>query len=82
MLKAEIYVTLKDGVLDPQGATLQRSLETIGFAGLGAVRMGKLIEVSLDGRDRARAEAEIDQMCKRVLTNPVIEQYRFTVREA
>ena len=82
MLKAEIHVTLKDGVLDPQGTTLQRSLETIGFKGLGGVRMGKFIQVTLDGGDRVAAEAEIDQMCRKVLTNPVIEQYRFTVREA
>ncbi len=82
MLKAEIHVTLKDGVLDPQGTTLQRSLETIGFAGLRGVRMGKFIQVTLDGGDRAKAEAEIDQMCRKVLTNPVIEQYRFTISEA
>jgi phosphoribosylformylglycinamidine synthase len=82
VLKAEIYVTLKDGVLDPQGTTLQRSLETIGFGGLRGVRMGKFIEVTLEGGDRAAAEAEIDQMCRKVLTNPVIEQYRFTISEA
>ncbi len=81
MLKAEIYVTLKDGVLDPQGATLQRSLATIGFGGLAGVRMGKFIQVTMDGHDRQQAEAEIDQMCQKVLTNPVIEQYRFVIRE-
>ncbi|MDI6739630.1 MAG: phosphoribosylformylglycinamidine synthase subunit PurS [Candidatus Edwardsbacteria bacterium] len=81
MLIAEIRVTLKEGVLDPQGTTLRRSLETLGFAGLGDVRMGKFIRVAFGHGDRARAEAEADAMCKKVLTNPVIEQYHFTVRE-
>jgi phosphoribosylformylglycinamidine synthase subunit PurS len=82
VLIAEIRVTLKDGVLDPQGTTLRRSLETLGFAGVGDVRMGKFIRVAFEHGDRKRAEAEADAMCKKVLANPVIEQYHYTIREA
>lgn len=82
MLIAEIRVTLKDGVLDPQGTTLRRSLETLGFAGVGDVRMGKFIRVAFEHADRQRAEAEADAMCRKVLANPVIEQYQCTIREA
>jgi len=82
VLIAEIRITLKEGVLDPQGTTLRRSLETLGFAGVGDVRMGKFIRVAFEHGDRQRAEAETDAMCKKVLTNPVIEQYHYTIREA
>ncbi len=82
MLTAEIRITLKDGVLDPQGTTLRRSLETLGFAGAGEVRVGKFIQVSFGHGDQARARAEAEAMCSKVLANPVIEQYRIEIREA
>ncbi len=81
MLTAEIRVTLKEGVLDPQGTTLNRSLENIGYKGLKEVRMGKLIQLTLDLNDRAQAKELVEELCLKVLTNPVIEQYQFTIGE-
>ena len=82
MLTAEIRVTLRDGVLDPQGTTLNRSLENIGYKGLKDVRMGKLIQLTLDLSDRAQAQKLVEELCQKVLTNPVIEQYQFTIGES
>ncbi|MDP2807935.1 MAG: phosphoribosylformylglycinamidine synthase subunit PurS [bacterium] len=82
MLTAEIRVTLKDGVLDPQGTTLNRSLENIGYKGLKEVRMGKLIQLTLDLSDQAQAQKLVEELCRKVLTNPVIEQYQFTIGES
>ena len=82
MLTAEIRVTLRDGVLDPQGTTLNRSLENIGYKGLKDVRMGKLIQLTLELSDRAQAKELVEELCQKVLTNPVIEQYQFTIGES
>lgn len=82
MLTAEIRVTLKEGVLDPQGTTLNRSLENIGYNGLKEVRMGKLIQLKLDLADRQKAGELVEELCQKVLTNPVIEQYQFTIGES
>ncbi|MBI5804964.1 phosphoribosylformylglycinamidine synthase subunit PurS [candidate division TA06 bacterium] len=81
-MTAEIRVTLRDGVLDPQGTTLNRSLENIGYKGLKDVRMGKLIQLTLDLNDRAQAQKLVEELCQKVLTNPVIEQYQFTIGES
>ena len=81
MITAEIYITLKPGVLDPQGTTLKRSMETIGYAGLEDVRMGKFIQVRFSGNDRAKAEAAVQKMCQSILANPVIEQFRYQLAE-
>ena len=75
MLKAKVHVRLKDGVLDPQGAAIGRALAHLGFAGIGGVRQGKLIELELDETDRRRAEAQLREMCEQLLANPVIETY-------
>jgi len=82
LLTAEIRVTLKDGVLDPQGTTLNRSLENIGYKGLKEVRMGKLIQLTLDLSDREQAKKLVEELCQKVLTNPVIEQYQFAIGES
>jgi phosphoribosylformylglycinamidine synthase PurS subunit len=82
LLTAEIRVTLRDGVLDPQGTTLNRSLENLGYKGLKDVRMGKLIQLALDLSDRAQAQKLVEELCQKVLTNPVIEQYQFTIGES
>jgi phosphoribosylformylglycinamidine synthase len=72
-MKARVFVTLKSGVLDPQGKAIQHALEGLGFAGVNDVRAGKLIELELvDGT----SEADIDAMCRRLLANTVIENYR------
>lgn len=72
-MKARVYVTLKNGVLDPQGKAIHHALEGLGFSGVNDVRQGKLIELDLaDGT----SEAEIDAMCRKLLANTVIENYR------
>ncbi len=79
-MKARVHVMLKDGVLDPQGEAVRHALGTLGFAGVTAVRQGKVIELDLTGTDKAAAEAEVRAMCERLLANTVIE--KFTVEFA
>ncbi len=78
-MKANIYVTLKREVLDPQGDAVRRAVSTLGVSGVRDVRVGKLIEVELDEHDRARAEEALRAMCEKLLANPVIEDYRFEI---
>jgi phosphoribosylformylglycinamidine synthase len=78
-MRARVHVRLKDGVLDPQGAAIGRALGQLGFAGVGEVRQGKMIELQLDDTDRAQAEARVQAMCERLLANPVIETYTITI---
>ena len=80
-MRARVHVRLKDGVLDPQGAAIRRALGQLGFAGVGEVRQGKLIELQLDETDRARAEIRVRDMCERLLANPVIETYTITIEQ-
>jgi phosphoribosylformylglycinamidine synthase subunit PurS len=68
-----VEVQLRSGVADPQGATIERSLPTLGFPGVTDVRVGKLLRFTIEATDEAEARAEVDQMCRRFLTNPVIE---------
>ena len=77
MILAKVYVTLKPSVLDSQGAVVQRALAELGFTGVAGVRMGKYIELTLQTDDRARARAHVQQMGERLLSNPVIETFRF-----
>ena len=74
-MKARVFVTLKTGVLDPQGEAVKRSLGTLGFAGVETVRQGKVIELELAETDAAKAEASIRDMCEKLLANTVIENY-------
>jgi len=80
MLQAEIYITLKKTVSDPQGLTIKHGLESLGFESLEEVRIGKLVIIKLDTDDQKAAESELDQMCKKLLANPIIEDYRFTIK--
>ena len=81
-MKAYVYVSLKKSVLDPQGKTIQGALKKMGYKGLEEVRQGKYFELTLDGgRTRAEAEAEVERMAREVLTNPVIEEFRFALDE-
>jgi len=75
-MKARVYVTLKPGVLDPQGKAIQGSLHSLGFAGVESVRLGKFFEISLAGTDPQSAESELSRMCEKLLANTVIEKYR------
>ncbi len=81
MFKANIFVTPKDGVLDPAGDAVRRSLGVMGYKGVDDVRIGKFIEVSLDSPDRASALAELREMSDKLLANPVIEDYRVELVE-
>jgi len=74
-VKARIHITLKSGVLDPQGKAIENALSHLGFSGVENVRQGKLIELDLQETDQARARAEVDAMCKRLLANTVIESW-------
>ena len=74
-MKARVRVSLKTGVLDPQGKAIGNALASLGFTGIGEVRQGKLIEIELDGGDREAARAKVEAMCKELLANPVIENY-------
>lgn len=77
--QARIHVTLKPVVLDPQGEAVLHSLRQLGFATVAAVRVGKYLEVNLHASDHAAAQALVQQMCERLLANPVIESYHFSV---
>ena len=79
MIKAKVYVTLKKGVLDPQGKTIKQALEHLEFKGIENIRVGKLIEVSLNGVNESEAETLIKDMCEKLLANTVIEDYRFEI---
>ncbi|MEA1649886.1 MULTISPECIES: phosphoribosylformylglycinamidine synthase subunit PurS [Azospirillaceae] len=74
-MKAKVTVTLKHGVLDPQGKAIGHALQTLGFDGVGEVRQGKLIELELEETDPAKAKAAVEAMCQRLLANTVIENY-------
>ena len=75
-MKARVHVSLKSGVLDPQGEAIRHALGSLGFAGVDPVRQGKMIELELAETDPAAAEAEVKRMCEALLANPVIESYR------
>ena len=76
-MKAKIHVTLKSGILDPQGRAIQQSLTTLGFSSVSDVRVGKLLEVELEDTDQKQAELQLKAMCEKLLANTVIEDYRF-----
>lgn len=74
-MKARVHITLKHGVLDPQGKAIQHALGSLGFAGVEDVRQGKYIEIELMEADPAKARAAVEQMCQQLLANMVIENY-------
>ena len=76
-MKAKIIITPKKAVLDPQGKTVQNALAHMGYADIGPVRVGKYLEIELTGGDKAAAQKAIDEACHKILSNPVIEDYRF-----
>jgi phosphoribosylformylglycinamidine synthase PurS subunit len=75
-MKAKIIITPKKAVLDPQGKTVQNALAHLGFTGIGAVHIGKYIEIEVSG-DRETVRRQIDEACHKILSNPVIEDYKF-----
>jgi phosphoribosylformylglycinamidine synthase len=81
-MKAYVYVSLKKSVLDPQGKTIQGALKKMGYQGLQEVRQGKYFEITLNGGlTRTDAQAEVERIAREVLTNPVIEEFRFSLEE-
>ncbi|MCW5721307.1 MAG: phosphoribosylformylglycinamidine synthase subunit PurS [Devosia sp.] len=78
-MKARVTVTLKAGVLDPQGQAIEGSLASLGFAGVKGVRQGKVFDLVLDGLDAEAAKAQLTQMCEKLLANTVIENYAIEI---
>lgn len=78
-MQARVFVTLKNGVLDPQGKAIETALHGLGHDNVGGVRQGKLFEIDLKGDDRAAAEADLKTMCERLLANTVIENYSIEI---
>ena len=77
---ARVVVTLKNGVLDPQGKAIEGALGDLGFDGLGSVRQGKVFDIKLDETDSATAQSKIKNMCEKLLANPVIENYTIELK--
>ncbi len=78
-MKAYVYVSLKKSVLDPQGKTIHGALRKMGFQSVADVRQGKYFEVTLDGLDEGQARQQVERMAREVLTNPVIEEFRYSL---
>ena len=78
-MKAKVHITLKNGVLDPQGKAVENALGTLGFNGVEGARIGKYIEIDLAETNAVKAEAQVTEMCEKLLANTVIENYRVDV---
>ena len=79
-MKARVFVTLKNGVLDPQGKAIGHALNVLGFGAVGEVRQGKVIDIELSETDEAKARASLKDMCEKLLANTVIEKYEIELR--
>ena len=79
MIKARVIVTLKNGVLDPQGKAIEGALGALGFDGVGQVRQGKVFDLEVEGTDKAKAESDLKAMCEKLLANTVIENYTISI---
>ena len=80
-MKARVYVVLKEGILDPQGKAVQQSLHALGFEGVQEVRVGKFFEIVLSAVSRDQADMAIRAMCDKLLSNPIIDNYRYEIIE-
>jgi phosphoribosylformylglycinamidine synthase PurS subunit len=80
-MKARVYVVLKEGILDPQGKAVQQSLHALGFEGVKEVRVGKFFEIVLAAVSRDQADMAIRAMCDKLLSNPIIDNYRYEIIE-
>jgi phosphoribosylformylglycinamidine synthase len=79
-MKARVFVTLKNGVLDPQGKAIGHALNNLGFDAVGEVRQGKVIDIELADRDESQARASLREMCEKLLANTIIEKYEIELR--
>ena len=82
MFLAKVYITLKPTVNDPQGLTIKDGLHMLGFDWVRGVRAGKYMEIKLEGDDKAKAAEQVREMCRQLLANPVIEDFRFDLEES
>ncbi len=80
MMRVKVFVTPKEGVLDPQGHAIERSLHSLGYDGVTEVRMGKYLEFNFNMPSQGEVESRIREMCEKLLANPVIEDYRFEIQ--
>ena len=78
-MRVKVFISFKNGVLDPQGKAIERSLHTLGYSEVQDVRTGKYLELNVEVNSREGAESRIREMCDKLLTNPVIEDYRFEI---
>ena len=76
---AKVYITLKESILDPQGKTIMHSLESLDFEGIENVRLGKMVEIQLNTNDKEKAATLVENMCKKLLVNYVMETYTFEI---
>jgi len=81
MFKIKIYISLKEGVADPQGATIKHALDSLGYQGVEKVRVGKYLELKLNLQDGKKIEEQIEDMCKKILVNPVIENFEYKIEK-
>jgi len=81
MFNAKIYISLKEGVSDPQGVTIKHALDSLGYKGVKKVKTGKYLQVELEIDDKEKVKEEIEDMCKKILVNPVIENYTYKIEE-
>ncbi len=82
MYNAKVYVTLKESVLDPQGQAVKESLHSLDYHKVTDVRIGKYMELQLDAANAVEAESVVEEMCQKLLANPVIEKFRYDIEEA
>ncbi len=80
-MQVKIFITLKNGVVDPQGITIKGALKSLGYEGIANVRLGKYIQMELNSKSREEVEKDIEGMCDKLLANPVIENYRYEIEK-
>ncbi len=80
-MKVRVYVTLKEGILDPQGKAVKHSLHTLGYSSVGDVRIGKYIELSLNNTSGDEIDAQIKEMCHKLLANTIVEDFRYEIEK-
>ena len=81
-MQVKIFITLKNGVVDPQGVTIKGALESLGYQGIANIRLGKYIQMELNSKSREEAEKDVEEMCDKLLANPVIENYKYEISES
>lgn len=82
MYLARVDISLKPTVNDPEGLTIKGGLHSLGFSSVDSVRAGKYMEIRIEAKDKAEAEEQVTEMCRKLLANPVIEEFRFEIEEA